>query len=111
MRQHAANCWTILTAPYRALACLVVLVFLTLSLSGCGAKVTAPQPQPQPLVLRPERCPRPAPPVLPVTKELAFLESREGYAILKLRDVRLRAYIEGLNAALDCYDAQTGGGQ
>ncbi len=88
------------------------LILLTALCSGCASKKTEqPQPQPQPVVVRPERCPRPAPPVLPSTKGLKFLESREGYAVLKLRDARMRAYIEGLNSALDCYDAQTGEGK
>lgn len=88
------------------------LILLTAFCSGCASKKTEqPQPQPQPVVVRPERCPRPAPPVLPSTKGLKFLESREGYTVLKLRDARMRAYIEGLNSALDCYDAQTGEGK
>ena len=92
-----------------AVCCLILLTVLC---SGCASKKTEqPQPQPQPVVVRPERCPRPAPPVLPSTKGLTFLESREGYAVLKLRDARMRAYIEGLNSALDCYDAQTGEGK
>ena len=92
-----------------AVCCLILLTALC---SGCASKKTEqPQPQPQPVVLRPERCPRPAPPVLPSTKGLKFLESREGYTVLKLRDARMRAYTEGLNSALDCYDAQTGEGK
>lgn len=86
------------------------LILLTALCSGCASKKTE-QPQPQPVVVRPAWCPRPAPPVLPSTKGLTFLESREGYAVLKLRDARMRAYIEGLNSALDCYDAQTGEGK
>ncbi len=90
-----------------AVCCLILLTVLC---SGCASKKTE-QPHPQPVVVRPERCPRPAPPVLPSTKGLKFLESREGYTVLKLRDARMRAYIEGLNSALDCYDAQTGEGK
>ena len=54
----------------------------------------------------PARCARPTKPDLPRLSGLEFLESREGYARLKLRDTRLRAYLAGLEDALDCYDAQ-----
>ncbi len=76
-----------------------------LALAGCASQA---RPQPQTVVVRTERCPRPAPPALPPTRGL-FLESREGYAVLKSRDARIRAYIAALNAALDCYEAQTTG--
>lgn len=89
----------------RAAVCLIVLTALC---SGCAAH-EAPAPVPEPVLIRPARCPRPEPPVLPKLSVLAFLESREGYAVLKLRDERMRAYLKGLAASLTCYEAQVGG--
>lgn len=89
MTRHAAHCLLILTA-----LC-----------SGCAAPhIQGPS---APVVILPVMCPRPAPPSLPKLGSVNLLESREGYAILKLRDQKIRAYIKGLNAALDCYDGQT----
>lgn len=110
MKRLAVCCLILLTALCRALLSISVVFCVTTALAGCASKKTE-QPQPQPVVVRPVWCPRPAPPVLPSTRGLTFLESREGYAVLKLRDARMRAYIEGLNSALDCYNAQTGEGK
>ncbi|MFR3975597.1 MAG: hypothetical protein ACLTZ2_06055 [Desulfovibrio sp.] len=38
-----------------------------------------------------------------------FLESREGYTLLRVRDARIRAYVAGLEDALNCYEAQLPG--
>ena len=89
----------------RAAVCLTVWIGLC---SGCAGR-EAPAPVPEPVVIRPALCPRPAPPVLPKRGGVSFLESREGYAILKLRDERMRAYLKGLEASLACYEAQVNG--
>lgn len=89
----------------RAAVCLIALTALC---SGCAGR-EAPAPVLEPVVIRPARCPRPAPPVLPKLGGVAFLESREGYSILKLRDERMRAYLKGLEASLACYEAQVNG--
>lgn len=89
----------------RAAVCLIAWIALC---SGCAAR-ERPAPVPEPVLIRPAFCPRPAPPVLPKLGGVAFLESREGYAVLNLRDARMRAYLKGLEAALTCYEAQVGG--
>lgn len=86
----------------RAALCLLILISLC---SGCSGR-PAPTPEPAPVMVWPARCARPAKPDLPRLSGLEFLESREGYARLKLRDTRLRAYLARLEDALDCYDAQ-----
>ena len=86
----------------RAALCLLILISLC---SGCSGR-PAPTPEPAPVIVYPARCARPARPDLPRLSGLTFLESREGYARLKLRDTRLRAYVAGLEGALDCYEAQ-----
>lgn len=86
----------------RAALCLLILISLC---SGCSGR-PAPTPEPAPVMVWPARCARPSKPDLPRLSGLEFLESREGYARLKLRDTRLRAYLAGLEDALDCYDAQ-----
>lgn len=89
----------------RDAVCLILWIGLC---SGCAGR-EAPAPVPEPILVRPARCPRPEPPVLPKLAGVSFLESREGYTVLKLRDERMRAYIKGLDAALSCYEAQVGG--
>lgn len=86
----------------RAALCLLILISLC---SGCSGR-TESAPEPAPVIGYPARCARPAKPDLPKLTGLPLLESREGYARLKLRDTRLRAYLAGLEGALDCYEAQ-----
>ena len=86
----------------RAALCLLILISLC---NGCSGR-PAPTPEPAPAIVYPVRCARPAKPDLPRLTGLSLLESREGYARLKLRDQRLRAYLAGLENALDCYEAQ-----
>ena len=87
----------------RAAVCLTILISLC---NGACAGKAAPAPEPTPLAIYPARCARPAKPDLPRLSGLPLLESREGYARLKLRDRRMRAYIAGLEDALDCYETQ-----
>lgn len=86
----------------RAALCLLILISLC---SGCSGR-PASTPEPAPVMVWPARCARPSKPDLPRLSGLEFLESREGYVRLKLRDARLRAYLAGLEDALDCYEAQ-----
>ncbi len=86
----------------RAALCLLILISLC---SGCSGR-PAPTPEPAPVIIWPARCARPAKPDLPRLSGLPLLESREGYARLKLRDQRLRAYLAALENALDCYEMQ-----
>lgn len=86
----------------RCAACIILMQL-------CGGCAARERPVPEPILIRPALCPRPAPPVLPKLGGVAFLESREGYAVLNLRDARMRAYLKGLEAALTCYEAQVGG--
>lgn len=88
----------------KTLARLFLTVLTVLCSAGCGKQ--PPAPVPAPVVIRTQHCPRPAQPVLPRLSGVSFLESREAYSVLKLRDSRVRSYIKGLEAALDCYDAQ-----
>lgn len=86
----------------RAALCLLILISLC---SGCSGR-PAPTPEPAPVIIWPARCARPAKPDLPRLSGLPLLESREGYARLKLRDQRLRAYLAALENTLDCYEMQ-----
>ncbi len=86
-------------------AALCLSLWIALCSCGCSGR-PAPTPEPAPVIVYPARCARPARPDLPRLSGLTFLESREGYARLKLRDTRLRAYVAGLEDALDCYEAQ-----
>lgn len=89
-------------------AALCLSLWIALCSCGCSGR-PAPTPEPVPVIAYPARCARPAKPDLPKLSGLPLLESREGYARLKLRDTRLRAYVAGLEDALDCYEAQAGG--
>lgn len=92
--RHAASCILILTA-----LCSV----------GCASGGGKTPPVPEPILILPVFCPRPHPPALPKLAGVNLLESRQGYAILKLRDQKIRDYIKGLDAALECYEGQTQG--
>lgn len=84
-----------------------LLMLLTALCSGCAKP--APTTPPAPVVVSVARCARPAKPDLPAMKG-AFLESREGYTLLRVREARIRAYVAGLEDALNCYEAQLPGG-
>lgn len=86
-------------------AALYLSLWITLCSCGCSGR-TEPTPEPAPVIVYPARCARPAKPDLPRLAGLPLLESREGYARLKLRDQRLRAYLAALENALDCYEMQ-----
>ena len=74
---------------------IVLLVASIVLCSGCGPK----------LILNVPDCPAPAPPVLPLIDGSAPLDAPDNVARLMERDDRIRAYIDGLNAALCCYQA------
>lgn len=85
-----------------------ILILIVLCSTGCasgGSKIVSVEP----ILILPAFCPRPQPPALPKLAGVNLLESRQGYAILKLRDQKIRDYIKGLNAALECYEGQTQG--
>lgn len=103
--RRAALCLPILTGLYRALLSIAIAFCLATTLAGCAGR-PAPTQEAAAVIIYPARCARPAKPDLPKLSGLSLLESREGYARLKLRDTRLRAYLAGLEDALDCYEAQ-----
>lgn len=80
------------------------LIALTTLCSGCATPTAVETPAP--VIVEVARCPRPGRPELPKLSGLPFLESGKGYALLKRRDQVFRAYIAGLEDALDCYEAQ-----
>jgi len=88
----------------RAVLCLSLLI--ALGSGGCAGHTAPERTVAAPIVIRPAPCARPAMPALPRMSGLAFLESRQGYELLRLRDKRLRAYVAGLEDALECYEAQ-----
>ena len=82
----------------RATVLFCVLIVLC---SGCGKEVHAP-----PVILNLPDCPAPSPPILPELDAGESLESPANVARLLERDDCMRAYINGLNAALRCYEAR-----
>ena len=79
----------------------VVLLFASIALcSACGRE------KPAPLILNLPDCPAPSPPILPELDAGESLESPANVARLLERDDCMRAYINGLNAALRCYEAR-----
>lgn len=75
-------------------------IILMLCLCGCGARQAA-----QPVLNVPD-CPAPSAPALPPLDASEPLESPANAARLLERDDVIRAYINGLNAALDCFRAR-----
>lgn len=84
-----------------------LLICLTALGSGCAAKQDQPAPAPQ--VVTTTRCARPATPVLPRLRGDLPLDHPVNVEAMLTRDTRQRRYANGLNDALDCYDAQVGG--
>ncbi len=86
-------------------AIVPLLVSIALCSVGCTAhQATAP---PAPVVVFITECPAPARPVLPhLNGSLPFDHPVNVEAILE-RDDAYRAYIQGLEAAIECYRAQT----
>ncbi|MDE5832034.1 MAG: hypothetical protein K2H64_03465 [Desulfovibrio sp.] len=81
-----------------AAICLIVLTGL---FSGCAKNSPSP-------VMITESCAEPAKPDLPKLGDLRFLESREAYTRIKLRDNAMRSYIASLEEALDCHKKRGG---
>lgn len=80
----------------RAIVWLSALIVLC---SGCGQKAA-------PLILDLPDCPAPMPPVLPMIDGAESLDSPANIARIMNRDDLIREYIDGLNAALGCYQAR-----
>ena len=83
----------------RAVALFCASIVLC-SCCGCGRKQAAP------LILNLPDCPAPSVPVLPELDAAEPLDSPENLSRLLERDDRLRAYIDGLRAALRCEQAR-----
>ena len=84
-------------------AMLCLTLWTSLFNCGCAARR---EPEIEPVIVYPSKCARPARPELPKLAGLKFLESREAYSRIRLRDSVMRTYIAGLEDALDCYEAQ-----
>ena len=76
------------------------VVLLSVLIAGCSGASLSP-----PVLILPD-CPAPPAPLLPVLDAGAPLESPANVAALLERDDALRAYIEGLLAALVCFETQ-----
>ena len=87
------------------LALLICLIALG---SGCAARQDQPTPAPQVVTIT--RCARPAAPVLPRLRGDLPLDHPVNVEAMLTRDARQRRHVNGLNDALDCYDAQVGKG-
>lgn len=73
-------------------------------MAACGTTETVLVRTPEPVRLAP--CPAPDPPELPRI-QAAPLDSPGNILRLRLRDEVLRGYIDGLRAALLCYQEQS----
>ena len=80
----------------RAVALLSALIVLC---SGCGKQAA-------PLVINLPDGPSPSVPLLPDLDATEPLDSPENISCLLERDDKIRAYIDGLNAALRCEQAR-----
>lgn len=75
-------------------------IILLLMCCGCGRQQAAPH------ILNLPDCPAPPAPVLPELDAAEPLDSPENVARLLTRDDRMRAYMDGLIAALRCHQAR-----
>ncbi|GFM37984.1 lipoprotein [Desulfovibrio psychrotolerans] len=83
-----------------------LLIILTALGSGCAVR-PVPVVPPAPVVLRTVLCPAPVRPVLPSVNGNLPFDAPENLTVLLERDDTYRAYAEGLEAAVECYSAQT----
>lgn len=90
----------------RVSALLICLIAICSGLGGCAQRTLSVPP---PVVITVQRCARPQTPVMPVLRSDLPLDHPAQVEALLTRDVRLRRYVDGLRAALDCYDKQTKG--
>lgn len=81
-------------------AVVLFCVSIVLCSCGCGQKQAAP------LILNLPDCPAPSVPVLPELDATEPLDSRKNIERLLARDDAFRAYLDGLTAALRCYQVR-----
>lgn len=87
----------------------IVLLLASTALGSCG--VRQPAVPVAPVIVFVTECPAPARPALPhLNGSLPFDHPVNVEAILE-RDDAYRAYIQGLEAAIECYRVQTEGAQ
>ena len=82
---------------------LCLMLWTGLFNSACASRQKA---EVRPVIIYPARCARPTAPELPKLSGLKFLENREAYSRIRLRDSVMRSYLAGLEDALECYEAQ-----
>lgn len=90
----------------RARKPLIFLMLGSLAVAGCGGKE-----QGLPMRYRPEECPRPAPLCaedLPALDGGLPFDAPENVNAMMQRHNVMRAHVKAQDAALDCYEAQTG---
>lgn len=75
-----------------------LLIALMLACSGCGHRAATALPN-----LEMPECPAPAAPILPHLDPYEPLDSPANVKVIMERDDIIRAYIDGLTAALACY--------
>lgn len=81
-----------------------LLIALTVcGLNGCAAREPV---TPAPLILNLPDCPAPEAPALPPLDGTLAFDSPENVAVIMERDDILRRYVDGLRAALRCYNTR-----
>ncbi len=88
-----------------------VLLIVSIALGSLGCSARQVQVPPAPEIVRMEECPCPERPELPAVIGSLPLDHQVNVEAILERDDVYRAYIQGLEAAIDCYRAQTGSGQ
>lgn len=91
------------STPAARLAAILGGLALCMVLTGCGVRRT--EPPATPLILNLPDCPAPSSPALPLLDGSAPLDSPANVERLMERDDRIRAHIDGLNAAIRCFQA------
>ncbi len=93
----------------RAMQSLLASTVLGSMLALCGLTGCASRPAPPPsvVIVATQPCPAPVRPVLPMLDGTLPFDAPPNVAALLERDDALRGYAKGLEAAVDCYRAQT----
>lgn len=89
----------------------IVLLIVSIALGSLGCSVRQAPTPPAPVIMLMTECPEPFRPALPLINGALPFDHPVNVEVLLERDDVFRAYIQGLEATVDCYRAQAEGGR
>lgn len=105
MRQRVKGLWIVLTGLWIDACHLAAVILAVMTLTGCAAGRGPVVPVP-PVVAATAECPAPRVPALPQFDPALPFDAPENVEVMLARDDITRRYLNGLRAAVRCYEAQ-----